>query len=54
MTDLTVNLSKTIHAPIEKVFDAWLDPKTLSQFVLPMRGGVGRQVKIRSSNSICL
>jgi len=36
MTDLTVNLNKIIHAPIEKVFDAWLDPITLSQFILPM------------------
>lgn len=38
MTDLTVNINKTIHAPIEKVFDAWLNPKTLSQFILPMPG----------------
>ncbi len=35
MTDLTVNINKIIHAPIEKVFDAWLDPKMLSKF---MRG----------------
>ena len=35
MTDLTVSLSKTIHAPIEKVFDAWLDPAMLSRFILP-------------------
>jgi uncharacterized protein YndB with AHSA1/START domain len=38
MTDLTVNVTKTIHAPIEKVFDAWLNPKMLSQFILPMPG----------------
>jgi len=38
MSDLTVHVSKTIHAPIETVFDAWLDPETLSQFVLPMPG----------------
>lgn len=38
MTDLTVNLKKNIHAPIEKVFDAWLDPALLAQFILPMPG----------------
>jgi len=38
MTDLTVTLSKTIHAPVEQVFDAWLDPKMLTQFILPMPG----------------
>ena len=38
MTDLTVKVSKTINAPIEKVFDAWLNPKMLSQFILPMPG----------------
>ena len=36
MSDLTLSISKTIHAPIEKVFDAWLDPKMLSKFILPM------------------
>ena len=38
MTDLMVNIDKIIKAPIGKVFDAWLDPKTLSQFILPMPG----------------
>ncbi|NOY72475.1 MAG: SRPBCC domain-containing protein [Gammaproteobacteria bacterium] len=38
MTDLTVNVKKIIHAPIGKVFDAWLNPEILSQFILPMPG----------------
>ncbi len=38
MSDLTVKTNKTIHAPIEKVFDAWLDPKILSLFMMPMPG----------------
>lgn len=35
MTDLTVNIEKTIKAPIEQVFDAWLDPAMLTRFILP-------------------
>ena len=38
MTDLTVNLNKTVNAPIEKVFDAWLDPGMLARFILPAPG----------------
>jgi len=38
MNDLTVKVTKTIHAPIEKVFDAWLNPEMLSKFILPMPG----------------
>jgi len=33
MDELRVNIDKVIHAPIEKVFDAWLDPKTMSKFM---------------------
>ena len=38
MSDLTLSVSKTVHAPIEKVFDAWLNPEMLSKFILPMPG----------------
>ncbi len=38
MNDLTVNINKIIHAPIEKAFDAWLDPEMLAQFILPSPG----------------
>ena len=38
MTNLTVNITKTINAPIERVFDAWLDPAMLSRFILPSPG----------------
>ena len=38
MADLTVNVTKIINAPIERVFDAWLNAETLAQFILPMPG----------------
>jgi len=38
MNDLTVNLTKTINAPAGKLFNAWLDPALLAQFILPMPG----------------
>ncbi|MCP4765941.1 MAG: SRPBCC domain-containing protein [Gammaproteobacteria bacterium] len=38
MTDLTVNITRTIHAPIKQVFDAWLDPELLTRFILPAPG----------------
>ena len=45
MNDLTLSVSKIIHAPIEKVFDAWLDPNMLAQFILPMPGMPHPQVE---------
>lgn len=38
MTDLTLKVSKNIDAPIERVFDAWLDPALLTRFILPAPG----------------
>ncbi|THB69985.1 MAG: SRPBCC domain-containing protein [Desulfobulbaceae bacterium] len=38
MTDLSLTINEVVHAPIEKVFDAWLDPYTLSKFIIPMKG----------------
>ena len=38
MNDLICHVSKVINAPIEKVFDAWLDPEQLSRFMLPLPG----------------
>jgi len=45
MSDLTLNVSRNINAPIEKVFDAWLDPSMLAQFILPMPGMPRPQVE---------
>jgi len=36
MTDLKVNIEKIINAPIDKVFDAWLDPEMMSKFMMGM------------------
>ena len=38
MADLSVKVRKTIHAPVEKVFNAWLNAETLSKFMLPAPG----------------
>jgi uncharacterized protein YndB with AHSA1/START domain len=46
MTDLTVNIEKIINAPIEKVFDAWLNPKLLSKFMMGMPGMAETDVEI--------
>lgn len=38
MTDLTLSVSKIIRAPIESVFNAWLDPEMLAKFMTPAEG----------------
>jgi len=38
MNNLICNVNRVINAPIEKVFDAWLNPQILSRFMLPMPG----------------
>lgn len=38
MSELTLNVSRTINAPIETVFNAWLDPEILAQFMTPGEG----------------
>ncbi len=35
MPELTLNISRTINAPAEKLFNAWLDPAMLSRFMMP-------------------
>ena len=36
--ELTLRVSRVIQAPIEKVFNAWLDPQFLARFMLPAAG----------------
>lgn len=35
MSELTLNIKHTIKAPIEFVFNAWLDPKLMAKFMTP-------------------
>jgi uncharacterized protein YndB with AHSA1/START domain len=46
MTELTVDIEKIINAPIEKVFDAWLNPKLLSKFMMGMPDMLETDVEI--------
>ena len=46
MTDLTVIIEKIINAPIEKVFDAWLNSKMLSKFMKGMPDKTDTDVEI--------
>ena len=38
MNELICKVDAVINAPIEAVFNAWLDPQLLSRFMLPMPG----------------
>lgn len=35
MTELSLTVSRTINAPAEALFNAWLDPEMLARFMLP-------------------
>ncbi len=35
MTDISLTVSRTINAPAKAVFDAWLNPELLKQFMIP-------------------
>lgn len=37
MSELELTVKRTINAPADKLFEAWLDPKTMAQFMLPMQ-----------------
>lgn len=39
MNELELTVSRTIPAPREKVFNAWLSPKVLAQFMTTPKGG---------------
>lgn len=39
MDDLELTVSRTIRAPREKVFNAWLSPATLAKIMRPSAGG---------------
>ena len=38
MTELSLTVERTVDAPPEKVFSAWLDPEMLRRFMLPGEG----------------
>jgi len=49
MTELRLCVTRTINAPIEAVFSAWLDPTMLAQFIIP---GDGMAVPKAEANAV--
>lgn len=47
MDDLTLTVSRRINAPVEKVFNAWLDPKVMMRFMI---GGTGMTVPLAQTD----
>ncbi len=35
MSDLSLSVSRTINAPAQRIFDAWLDPSMMTRFMYP-------------------
>lgn len=46
MTDLTLTARRTIKAPTERVFNAWLDPEMMARFMSP-----GPDMHVRAARS---
>jgi uncharacterized protein YndB with AHSA1/START domain len=46
MNKLSCHVTQVINAPIERVFDAWLNPDMLSRFMLPMPGMPRPEVEV--------
>ena len=46
MNNLSCHVTQVINAPIERVFDAWLNPDMLSRFMLPMPGMPRPEVEV--------
>ena len=46
MSELSLNVSRVIKAPIESIYNAWIDPKILAKFMLPGEGMTLRKVEV--------
>ena len=44
--ELSLTVTKTIHADIEETFDSWLNAESLAGFILPMPGMANPEVSV--------